>query len=140
MKKWHNEHKEQEKEYRKENKEKLKESSDRYYQENKEKIVEYAKEYNNKQEVKDRKRAWYENHIKEKKEYDKEYNKRERKVVCASCGKTFVATNNTKYCSDICYKEGYKRARESTYLEKYGCVHPKSLSLMERAAKRFLLL
>lgn len=124
MKKWHNEHKEQEKEYRKENKEKLKESSDRYYQENKEKIVEYAKEYNNKQEVKDRKKAWYENHIEEKKEYDKEYNKREREVVCASCGKTFVATNNTKYCSDICYKEGYKRARESTYLEKYGCVHP----------------
>lgn len=124
MKKWHSEHKEQEEEYREQNKAKLKKTSDAYYKNNKDKIAEYAKTYNNRQDVKDRKRVWYENHIEEKKEYDKEYNKREREVICANCGKTFIATNNTKYCSDACYREGYKKLRESTYLEKYGCVHP----------------
>lgn len=124
MKDWHDKHKEQEKEYRNKRKDKIKERSDKYYQNNKDKIAEYAKEYNSRQEVKERKRTWYEEHIDEIKERDKEYNLRERKKVCANCGKVFIATSNTKYCSDLCYKEGYKKLRESTYLKKYGYTHP----------------
>ena len=124
MKNWHNQHKEDEKAYREEHKEKIAEYSKNYYEQNKDKQKEYYTKKNAEEETKLRKRNWYYNHIEEKKAQDKIYNQREREKVCAGCGKTFIATSNTKYCSDECYRKTFNSLREKTFLEKYGYIHP----------------
>jgi len=63
------------KEYREDNKDKIKEKSKEYRENNREKILEYHKEYyeNNKTEIKKIQKEWKENNIDEIKEYYKEY-------------------------------------------------------------------
>ena len=112
MKNWHNQHKEDEKAYREEHKEKIVEYSKNYYEQNKDKQKEYCTKKNAEEETKLRKRNWYYNHIEEKKAQDKIYNQREREKICAGCGKTFIVTSNTKYCSDECYKKTFNSLRE----------------------------
>ena len=56
----------------------------------------------------------------------------ETKCICVVCGKEFVHKTNpktrkpvsVKYCSDECYRIGFKQNRNKTFMEKYGVSHP----------------
>lgn len=124
--KYHSEHKEQQK---------------AYVEANKEKIIAYRKEYDNRPDVILRKKQYAEDnkekfraykkaygdaHKEQKREYDRLYNMRKRKKICANCGNEFIATNNTIYCSDECYKERYSKLRNETFLRKHGTIYPGS--------------
>lgn len=124
--KYHSEHKEQQKAYVEANKEKLKAYSKDYN--SRPEVILRKKEYAeaNKEKIRAYKKAYGDLHKEQKREYDRIYNMRKRKKVCANCSKEFIATNNTIYCSDTCYKERYSKLRNETFLSKYGTLYPGS--------------
>jgi hypothetical protein len=76
------------KEWRENNKEKIKEKNKEYYEDNKEHYKEYSKEY-------------YENNKEKIKEYSKEYrennkDKISKKIIC-ECGRTFTNSNKSHH-------------------------------------------
>lgn len=126
MKKYHVEHKEQQKKYIEDNKERIKAYRKEY--DSRPDVISRKKQYveDNKEKLKAYKKAYGDAHKEQKKEYDRIYNMRKRKKICANCGNEFIATNNTIYCSDECYKERYSRLRNETFLRKYGTIYPGS--------------
>ena len=81
------------KEYRNENKDKIKEASKEYYQKNKDKIKETKKEYReeNKDKIKETKNEYYQKNIDKIKERNNAINS------CEYCGKNYIHTNKSRH-------------------------------------------
>jgi hypothetical protein len=109
-----------EKEYRENNKEKIKEYKKEYRENNEQKIKEEQKEYreNNKEKLKKYSKEYYKNNKLKRKEYDKKYredNKEKRKAIA----KEYYIKNKEKINE---YKKEYDRNRKQTdILYKLSC-------------------
>ena len=102
------------KEYREDNKDKIKEQKKEHYENNKEKILEKQKVYqkDNKEQIKEQRKQWYEDNKEQMKENQKKWyenNKDKRKEYCDNNREKINKKQNEKIICDICNSIVIKR-------------------------------